>query len=261
MIRTALLLAAVFVALAACARGAAEQPEEAPSATIASSSAATATVPAPRDEETGFRVEREGMVTWQIEERNIEDPRVLDAMRIVPRHRFVPEKYLGRAYGDSALPIGEGQTISQPYIVALMSELLQVEPGDRILEVGTGSGYQAAVLAEMGAQVYSVEIIPVLAESARQVLDELGYVGVESQIRDGYFGWEEEAPFDGIIVTAAPDHVPQSLLAQAKPDGRIVIPVGPPGQTQTLWLMVQQGGTWVSLNQGGVIFVPLVGGP
>ena len=255
MIRKGPLLAALFMALTACARGAAGLPEEA----IASSPAAAAT--APRDEEAAFRVQREKMVTRQIEERGIEDPLVLDAMRAVPRHRFVPEKYLSSAYGDSALPIGEGQTISQPYIVALMSELLQVEPGDRILEVGTGSGYQAAVLAEMGAQVYSVEIIPVLAESARQVLDELGYSGVETQIRDGYYGWEAEAPFDGIIVTAAPDHVPQLLLAQAKPDGRIVIPVGPQGQTQTLWLMVQQGGKWVSINQGGVIFVPLVGGP
>ena len=261
MIRKGPLLAAVLVALTACARGAAEQPEEAPLAAIAPSPAAAATTPAPSDEETGFRMQREEMVTWQIEKRGIEDPRVLDAMRTVPRHRFVPEKYLSRAYGDSPLPIGEGQTISQPYIVALMSGLLQVEPGDRILEVGTGSGYQAAVLAEMGAQVYSVEIIPVLAKSARQVLDELGYSGVETQIRDGYYGWEVEAPFDGIIVTAAPDHVPQSLLAQVKPDGGIVIPVGPPGQTQTLWLMVQQGGKWVSINQGGVIFVPLVGGP
>jgi len=260
MIQRGLLLAAVLVAVTACAGGAAAQTPESPGATVVPSPTATATVSAPGDEDR-FRPQREDMVTWQIEERGVDDPLVLDAMRAVPRHRFVPERYLFRAYGDSPLPIGEGQTISQPYIVALMSELLQVAPGDRILEVGTGSGYQAAVLAEMGAEVYSVEIIPVLAESARRLLDELGYSDVESRVRDGYFGWEEEAPFDRIIVTAAPDHVPPSLLAQLKPDGRLVIPVGPPGQTQTLWLMVQQGGKWVSINQGGVMFVPFTGGP
>ena len=260
MIHRGLLPAAILIAVTACAGGAAGQIPESPGATVAPSPTA-ATVSALDDQEDTFRPQRENMVTRQIEGRGVEDPRVLDAMRTVPRHRFVPERYRERSYSDTPLPIGEGQTISQPYIVALMSELLQVAPGDRILEVGTGSGYQAAVLAEMRAEVYSVEIIPVLAESARRLLDELGYADVETRIRDGYFGWEEEAPFDGVIVTAAPDHVPSSLLAQLKPDGRLVIPVGPPGQTQTLWLMVQQGGKWVSINQGGVIFVPLVGGP
>ena len=254
MIHKPLLLTAILVAVTACAGDAAGQ-------TPALTATATATVSTPAAEEDPFRVYREEMVRWQIEERGIEDPRVLDAMRAVPRHRFVPERYLRSAYGDHPLPIGEGQTISQPYIVALMSELLQVEPGDRVLEVGTGSGYQAAVLAEMGVRVYSVEIIPVLAERARQVLDDLGYRDVETRVRDGYFGWEEEAPFDAIIVTAAPDHVPASLLTQAAADGRLVIPVGPTGQTQTLWLMLQDRGKWVSINQGGVMFVPLVGGP
>jgi protein-L-isoaspartate(D-aspartate) O-methyltransferase len=207
------------------------------------------------------RLERETLVSRYIENRGIDDPLVLDAMRTVPRHRFVLERYVPQAYGDHALPIGEGQTISQPYIVALMSQLLQVEPGHRILEVGTGSGYQAAVLAEMGAEVYSVEIIEVLAERARETLDELGYGRAVTAVKDGYYGWEEHAPFDAVIVTAAPDHVPPPLLKQVKPEGRIVIPVGPPGQTQTLWLMIQKDGEWVSHNQGPVIFVPFTGGP
>ena len=199
------------------------------------------------------------MVAEDIEARGISDPRVLDAMRTVPRHLFVPEQYRGRAYDDTPLPIGEGQTISQPYIVAVMSELLEFTPGERILEVGTGSGYQAAVLAEMGAEVYSIEIIPALVDRTRPVLDGLGYSGLQTQTGDGYFGWPEHAPFDGIIVTAAPDHVPPPLLAQLAPTGKMVIPVGPPGDVQTLWLIEQREGNWVSVNWGLVRFVPFLG--
>lgn len=209
-------------------------------------------------EETAFLAQRERMVSEDIQARGVSDARVLEAMRAVPRHLFVPERYLARAYDDTPLPIGEGQTISQPYIVALMSQLLEVEPGEKVLEVGTGSGYQAAVLAQMGARVWSVEIVPTLAQQARQRLDRLGHEDVQTRVGDGYFGWAEEAPFDAIIVTAAPDHVPPPLLAQLKPTGRMVIPVGPPGSVQTLWLIQQKEGQWVSVNQGDVMFVPLL---
>ena len=211
------------------------------------------------DQADPFQPQRRRMVAEDIEARGISDPRVLDAMRTVPRHLFVPEQYRGRAYDDTPLPIGEGQTISQPYIVAVMSELLEFTPGEKILEVGTGSGYQAAVLAEMGADVYSIEIIPALADRTRPVLDGLGYSQLQTQTGDGYFGWPEQAPFDGLIVTAAPDHVPPPLLAQLAPTGKMVIPVGPPGDVQTLWLIEQREGNWVSVNWGLVRFVPFLG--
>ena len=199
------------------------------------------------------------MVAEDIETRGISDPLVLAAMRAVPRHMFVPDRHRNRAYDDNPLPIGEGQTISQPYIVALMSQLLDVESGDKVLEVGTGSGYQAAVLAQMGVTVYSVEIIPVLADRTRRLLDNLGYSEVQTLVGDGYFGWKEHAPYDAIIVTAAPDHIPPPLLAQLKPSGKLVIPVGPQGDVQTLWLTQRRGDEWVSFNQGAVRFVPLLG--
>jgi protein-L-isoaspartate(D-aspartate) O-methyltransferase len=182
-------------------------------------------------------------------------------MRTVPRHLFVPEQDQESAYGDYPLPIGYGQTISQPYIVALMTELLELEAGDKVLEVGTGSGYQAAVLAEIpDIEVYTVEIIPALAEDACQRLEELGYDQVHCQQSDGYHGWPEAAPFDAIIVTAAPDHVPQPLVDQLAENGRLVIPVGPPGGYQTLWKFVKQpDGELRALNMGGVAFVPFTG--
>lgn len=224
----------------------------------ASDTVETTAQPTPLDARTGEEERRLRMVQDDIAPRGVSDERVLDVMRIVPRHHFVPERYRSDAYDDRPLPIGHGQTISQPLIVASMTELLGVEPDDTILEVGTGSGYQAAVLAELGVHVFSIEIIPELAKSAKSVLNDLGYGGIQTKVADGYFGWEEHAPFDGIIVTAAPDHIPSALLAQLKPTGRMVIPVGPPGGVQTLWLVEKRDGEWISINQGNVIFVPLV---
>ncbi len=169
---------------------------------------------------------RTEMVRTQIETRGVGDPLVLAAMREVPRHRFVPEEFVLQAYDDHPLPIGEGQTISQPYIVALMTELLRPGPDSRVLEIGTGSGYQAAVLAEICSEVWSIEIVAPLGRRAESLLDALGYENVHVQIGDGYRGWPDQAPFDGIIVTAAPDHVPQPLLDQLAVGGRLVIPVG-----------------------------------
>jgi protein-L-isoaspartate(D-aspartate) O-methyltransferase len=167
------------------------------------------------------------MVRRQIEARGVRDARVLEAMLKVPRHRFMPESQRAHAYDDRPLPIAQGQTISQPYIVALMSELADVKPGDTVLEVGTGSGYQAAVLAEMGVKVFSIEIIEPLAKQATATLSELGYGNkVEVRHGDGYVGWPERAPFDAVIVTAAPPKIPKPLKQQLKVGGRLVIPVG-----------------------------------
>jgi protein-L-isoaspartate(D-aspartate) O-methyltransferase len=201
------------------------------------------------------------MVEAHIARLGVEDPRVLDAMRAVPRHEFVPAEQVDRAYENRPLPIGFGQTISQPYIVALMTELLEVQSHERVLEIGTGSAYQAAVLAELTDQVYSVEIIPGLAERAKKTLERLGYSRVRVREGDGYHGWPEHAQFDGIIVTAAPDHVPPPLIRQLKEGGRLVIPVGPPGSYQTLWRFTKQQGEVVSENITGVVFVPLVRKP
>ena len=202
--------------------------------------------------------ERYQMVALQIEARDVKDAAVLEAMRRVPRHQFVPEEYLGQAYADHPLPIGFGQTISQPYVVGLMTEKLQLKPGDRVLEIGTGSGYQAAVLAEMGMQVYTMEIIRELADQAEARLQALGYTNVQVRAGDGYGGWPEAAPFDAIVVTAAPDHMPPPLIEQLKPGGRMVIPVGPIGAIQTLWqISVDQSGEISAYNLGDVRFVPL----
>jgi protein-L-isoaspartate(D-aspartate) O-methyltransferase len=208
-----------------------------------------------------FRDQRLAMVDKQIAARGVKDARVLDAMRSVPRHEFVPREQVDEAYGDRALPIGEGQTISQPYIVALMTELLGVQPGDVVLEIGTGSGYQAAILAELTDRVYTVEILPKLARRATETLDRLGYSRVQTENADGYFGWAEHTPYDGIIVTAAPDHIPAPLVAQLREGGRMVIPVGPPGSYQTLWRLTKQRGKVISENVTDVAFVPLVRKP
>lgn len=206
-----------------------------------------------------FIDDREQMVQTQIEARGIEEPAVLEAMQSVQRHLFVPEKYINQAYDDHPLPIEYGQTISQPYIVALMTEILELKPGDRILEIGTGSGYQAAVLTEMDMDVYTVEIIPELAAQASERLENLGYSNINIANADGYFGWEEFAPYDAIIVTAAPDHLPQSLINQLAEGGRLVIPIGPIGAVQTLWLFEKVEGEPEAKNLGPVRFVPLTG--
>lgn len=169
--------------------------------------------------------------------RRIDDPAVLDAMRAVPRHEFVPPELRSAAYRNRPLPIGHGQTISQPYIVGLMTDLLEPEPGDRVLEIGTGSGYQAAVLAEIVDSVFTIEIIRPLATSARERLRRLGYGNVAARHGDGYFGWPERAPFDGIVVTAAAAHIPPPLIEQLAPGARMVIPVGPPFRVQRLMLV------------------------
>jgi len=196
-----------------------------------------------------------------IEGRGITDEDVLNAMRAVPRHLFVPENERDRAYGDHPLPIGYGQTISQPYIVALMTDLLALKEGDKVLEIGTGSGYQAAILAEIpGIEVYTIEIIPELAESARERLESLGYTNLHCKQGDGYYGWDEYAPFDAIIVTAAPDHLPRALVEQLANEGQMVIPIGPPGGYQTLWKFVKGAdGGLQAFNMGGVAFVRFTG--
>ncbi len=201
------------------------------------------------------------MVEKTIEARGVSDKAVLDAMREVPRHRFIPASGQGRAYNDHPVPIGQGQTISQPYIVALMTELLEVEPGDKILEIGTGSGYQAAVLAEIlqgtGGRVYTIEIFEKLGQRAAAVLEELGYKNVRVRIGDGFKGWPEEAPFDGIIVTASPSEVPTPLKEQLAEGARLVIPVGS-RTNQMLKVYVKEGGKLVERDALAVRFVPLI---
>jgi protein-L-isoaspartate(D-aspartate) O-methyltransferase len=186
------------------------------------------------------------------------DPRVLDALRKVPRHRFVPHEQQSMAYENRPLAIGHGQTISQPSVVALMTDLLELQPGDRVLEVGTGSGYQAAVLAQLAQRVYSIEIVRPLGEHAAGVLKALGYDNVELRIGDGYAGWPEAAPFQAIIVTAAPEHMPQPLIDQLAPGGRLVAPIGPQSGAQEL-LVLRKGadGSTVTRSVLAVRFVPL----
>ncbi|MGC9400607.1 MAG: protein-L-isoaspartate(D-aspartate) O-methyltransferase [Anaerolineae bacterium] len=193
-----------------------------------------------------------------IKARGVRDPNVLKAMRAVPRHRFIPGVSRARAYGDYPLSIGHGQTISQPYIVALMTEALELEPGDKVLEVGTGSGYQTAILAEMGMEVYTVEVVPELAARARETLEALGYEHVHYRVGDGWQGWPAHAPYDGIIVTAAPPQIPDPLIEQLTDGGHLVIPVGPPGYYQTLWKVTRVGDEVRKQDLGGVAFVPLV---
>jgi len=208
-------------------------------------------------QEDPFAQAREKMLEQDIIARGITDSRVIEALRRVPRHLFVPKELEKLAYEDTPLPIGHGQTISQPYIVALMTESLRVRPGERILEVGTGSGYQAAILSEIGCEVYTVEIIKALADEARERLLRLGYRNVLVLWGDGYLGWEEKAPFDGIIVTCAVDHLPPPLLQQLKEGGRMVIPVGPPWSIQSLLVVEKRKDGIVTEDLGAVRFVPL----
>ena len=184
------------------------------------------------------------------------------AMRRVPRHKFIPLNYAAYADADAPLPIGYGQTISQPMLVGVMTELLDLQPGDKVLEIGTGSGFQTAILAELGyVEVYSVEIIPELAEQAAARLQALGYTNTHLRQADGYAGWEEYAPYNAIIVTAAPDHLPPPLANQLADGGRLVIPIGPPGEGQTLWKFVKQGNALQADEIGSVAFVPFTRKP
>jgi protein-L-isoaspartate(D-aspartate) O-methyltransferase len=225
--------------------------------------------PASADAQDRFDAERQRMVR-DIERTQLQvsaetgkaalDPGVMTAMGKVPRHEFVPRDLQDRAYDDRPLPIGLGQTISQPYIVALMTDLLQTKPGDRVLEVGTGSGYQAAVLAELGCEVYSIEIVEPLAAQAAERLARLGYVHVHVRAGDGYLGWPEHAPFDSVVLTAAASQIPPPLVKQLKPGGRIVIPLDTGFLTQTLTVVDKQADGSVTTRQiVPVHFVPLTG--
>jgi protein-L-isoaspartate(D-aspartate) O-methyltransferase len=206
-----------------------------------------------------FAAARERMVADQIADRGVTDARVLAALRAIPRHLFVPPGSQDEAYEDRPVPIGYGQTISQPYIVALMTELARPAPGDRVLEIGTGSGYQAAVLSRLAGTVYTIEIIEPLAEHARQLLAKLECRNVTVRAGDGYGGWPEKAPFDAIVVTAAPDHVPPALLEQIGPGGRLVIPVGGVNDVQQLRVMEKDArGEIRTRDVVPVRFVPLV---
>jgi protein-L-isoaspartate(D-aspartate) O-methyltransferase len=200
---------------------------------------------------------REAMVASQIEERGVRDPKTLAAMRKVQRHLFVPPVLAGQAYADHPLPIGQGQTISQPYIVAFMTEALGLRGGEKVLEVGTGSGYQAAVLAEIADRVFTIEIVAPLAEEARARLARLGYRNVEVRAGDGYQGWPEHAPFDAVMVTAAAPRIPEPLKAQLKEGGRLVIPVGE--EYQELIVVTRRGSDYAERRVLPVRFVPMTG--
>jgi protein-L-isoaspartate(D-aspartate) O-methyltransferase len=238
-----------FLSLAT-ALGCASEPE-AQSPAAAAQNTATA-----RD---SFALARDAMVSDQIQARGIRAPAVLTAMRKVPRHRFVPAEVMRMAYNDHAVPIGSGQTISQPYIVAYMTEAAEISPGDKVLEIGTGSGYQAAILGEVAREVYTIEIIPELADGARRTLAELGYTNVHAKTGNGYLGWPESAPFDAILVTAAPDQVPQALVDQLAPGGRMVIPVGEIVQNMMIIEKTQNG--VIERRTIPVRFVPMTGKP
>ena len=216
--------------------------------------------PAASGSDADFQKARENMVRFQIKSRGISNPDVLTALATVPRHLFVPEKYREQAYHDYPLPIGSGQTISQPYIVALMTDLLKLEPSHRVFELGTGSGYQAAVASRLAGAVFTVEIYEQLAESAKKRLESIGYPNVYVKLGDGYFGWEDEAPFDAIIVTAAADHIPPPLIEQLKPGGRLIIPLGSPFSVQQLVLVLKDlEGKVTEEPLIAVRFVPLLG--
>lgn len=212
------------------------------------------------EEELKFSEVRQQLTEHAIALQGLKNEDVIRSLNTVPRHRFVLSEHKNLAYDDNALPIGYGQTISQPSLVAYMTELLELKPGERVLEIGTGSGYQAAILAELGyVEVYSIEIVPELYDRSTKLLKELGYIEVQTRQADGYYGWEEAAPFDAIIVTAAPDHLPAPLAEQLKEGGVMVIPIGPQGFYQSLWKFVKEKGEMTAYNMGSVAFVPFTG--
>ncbi|MEW6715320.1 MAG: protein-L-isoaspartate(D-aspartate) O-methyltransferase [Nitrospirota bacterium] len=216
----------------------------------------TKDAPVQTDEMT---IQRRWMVNEQLISREIRDKRVLDAMSKIPRHLFVAEYLRSRAYGDHPLPIDEGQTISQPYVVAMMTEALDLKSTDRVLEIGTGSGYQAAVLAEIVKEVYSIEIKEGLSKRAGELLNRLGYKNIKTKYADGYFGWEEYAPFDVIIITASANHIPPPLIKQLKEGGRLIIPLGSTLYYQVLTIATKNGADLDVQQMGGVAFVPMTG--
>jgi len=211
------------------------------------------------EEPNDIRQARDDMVRDQIEKRGVTDPRVLAAMRQVPRHLFVPQNLRSKAYTDRPLPIGDGQTISQPYIVALMTEALSLTASSRVLEIGTGSGYQAAVLAAVAGDVYTIEIKSKLYEQAARTLKTLRLDTVKTRLGDGYYGWSDQAPFDAIMITAAVDHIPPPLLRQLKDGGRLVLPLGNPFSYQNLVLVTKHAEDYTVKQITGVLFVPLTG--
>ncbi len=206
-----------------------------------------------------YKTARDQLVKYNIEGHGISDPQVLAAMRSVLRHCFVPKKIISSAYADTALPIGEGQTISQPYVVALMTASLGLSDRQRVLEIGTGSGYQAAILAKIVKEVYSIEIKEKLHIKSTQLLKNLGYRNIYTHHGDGYYGWEDAAPFDAIIITAAVNHIPPPLLKQLKDGGRLILPLGNPFSYQNLTLVTKQGHDFTTRQITGVLFVPMTG--
>ena len=212
-----------------------------------------------REDPPKYQKARGKMVLLQIRMRGISDKKVLRAMTEVPRHSFVPEELVSQAYADHPLPIGQGQTISQPYIVALMTERLKLTGEERVLEIGTGSGYQAAILAKVAKEVYTIEIKEKLYHKASKVLRSMGYTNVKTLHGDGYFGWVEAGPFDCIMVTAAIDHIPPPLLKQLKAGGRLILPLGNPFSYQHLSLITKHGSDYRVKQITGVLFVPMTG--
>ena len=212
-----------------------------------------------QQESENYKHLREKMVSKQIQAREIDDPQVLDALNTVPRHLFMPKDVWNQAYEDHPVPIGQGQTISQPYIVALMTESLKLTEDDRVLEIGTGSGYQAAVLAMIVKEVYTIEIKEVLHKRATETLSAIGFENIKTLYADGYFGWEEYAPFDCIMITAAVDHIPIPLFSQLKDGGRMILPLGSPYSFQELVLITKKGEEYFINKICGVVFVPMTG--
>lgn len=205
-----------------------------------------------------YKTQRYYMVSNQLAGRGISDSMVLEAFRNVLRHEFVPQEYRRYAYADQPLPIGEGQTISQPYIVAYMTEILNIQPGDKVLEIGTGSGYQAAILAEVKAEVFTIEVIEPLANRAKEILNSLGYKNIHLKTGDGYQGWEENAPYDAILVTCSPSRIPEPLKQQLAEGGRMIIPVGRQHDIQFLYLLEKRNGKIRQKNVLPVRFVPMI---